>query len=362
VQLTLRLQFGYLPDAFIQDDTVTKNFDKLSVSERLERRNTASIVFPDIGLGPLFRLGLDGVDVRDNERDFGLGKDAAIATLTYRPARSFYVQLGASLERNDVTIFGQQTINAYLIQNADQPGIQDLARLLRFPDGLTFAAAQRLSVTWDRRDNALGATRGTFLTGAVEHVHSYPDQPNTNTPTSDFLRFTGTAAGYVRLTDRGLALAFSIRGGRTKQLFDPQHSQTYPDRLFFLGGVDSLRGFLQDSLVPEDIAQQVLAGTVPIQNVVLRGGNVFINPRLELRVPVADIWEGGLFVDSGNVWSVPKNFDPFVLRYTAGAGIRITTPIGPLAFDYGVNLSRAFKISPRYWEDWGNFHFSIGLF
>jgi outer membrane translocation and assembly module TamA len=48
--------------------------------------------------------------------------------------------------------------------------------------------------------------------------------------------------------------------------------------------------------------------------------------------------------------------DPFDLRYAAGTGLRTMTPIGPLALDYGINLDR------RPWEDFGAFHFSIGLF
>src|SRR5262249_9871925 len=162
------------------------------------------------------------------------------------------------------------------------------------------------------RDNALAATRGTLLVAGVEHVHAYPAETNLLTPTSDFLRFTGTAAGYVRLTEQGLAIAFSIRGGRIKQLIN---SETYPDRLFFLGGVDSLRGFLQDALIPEDIAQQIIADErdpskpekekLTADKVPIRGGNVFINPRIELRIPLSGVWEGGIFMDSGNVWRLP---------------------------------------------------------
>jgi outer membrane protein assembly factor BamA len=365
IQFTLRAQLGYLPDAFILDDDVRRNFDTLQVAERLERRNTVSITFPEVGLGPLIRLGLDGVDVRDNARDFGLSKEAAVATFTYRPQRSFYAQLGASLERNNVKIFQGGTVDDYINRVGQAGGsVLDLSRLLRVPDGLTFAIAQRLSATWDRRDNPFGATRGTLLVGGVEHVHAYPAEDNANIrPPSDFLRLTGTASGYVRLTEQGLAIALSLRGGRIQQLLT--NSKTYPDRLFFLGGVDSLRGFLQDSLVPEDIATEILSGAnrakpaaeqLTIDKVAIRGGDVFINPRIELRVPFGGIWEGGAFLDSGNVWVEPKNFDPFLLRYTAGAGIRIGTPIGPIAFDYGINLIR------RYWEDRGNFHFSIGLF
>jgi outer membrane protein assembly factor BamA len=374
IQLTFRAQLGYLPDVFILDPAVRTNYSTLTVSERLERRNTASIVFPEIGLGPLFRLGIDGIDVRDNARDFGLTKAAAIATITYRPVRGVFAQIGGSLERNDVEIFRGGTIDTYLADVERRGGsILDLSRLLRVPTGLSFAVAQRVSATWDRRDNPFGATRGTLLVFGVEHVHSFragavpaacsevpqAGQAIPDGCPSDFLRLTGTAAGYVRLTEGGMAIAVSVRGGRIQQLM--RNSKTYPDRLFFLGGVDSMRGFFIDSLVPEDIAQEILHPTNPqnqlqITDVRLRGGDVFINPRFELRIPFSGIWEGGLFLDTGNVWVEPENFNPTKLRYTAGAGIRIGTPIGPIAFDYGINLMR------RVWEDRGNFHFSIGLF
>jgi outer membrane translocation and assembly module TamA len=156
-----------------------------------------------------------------------------------------------------------------------------------------------------------------------------------------------------------MAIAVSVRGGRILQL--QMNSKTYPDRLFFLGGADSMRGFLTDSLVPEDIAQEIINPSNPqnrltIDDVRIRGGDVFINPRVEWRIPVSGIWECGIFLDTGNVWVEPEKFNPFILRYSAGAGLRAATPIGPVAFDYGVNLIR------REWEDRGNFHFSIGLF
>ena len=138
-------------------------------------------------------------------------------------------------------------------------------------------------------------------------------------------------------------------------------------RLFFLGGVDSMRGFLQDSLVPQDIADAILAPSnadkpdgdptkLHIQNIAIRGGDTYVNPRAELRIPVLSVLDTALFVDAGNVWVQPGAFEPFRLRYTSGTGLRIATPIGPIAFDYGINLSR------RPWEDFGAFHFSIGLF
>ena len=387
ISLTLRSQLGYLPTVFILEDDVKRKYNELSVGERLERRNTATVEFPNIGLGPLFRLSLEGVDLRDNARDYGITKDAGIVTLSYRPDRRISVQLGTSVERNYSQIFGDDQKNALKCYLQDHKAQQ---ALFRVPQGLSRVLAQRLGFTWDRRDNPLNATSGTFLSAGVEHVNSIPLDSTAATETacaspvqtpgsmeqidpfqavhSDFLRYTSRVAGYVRLSDKGLALAVSFRWGVIQHLISG--SQTYPDRLFFLGGVDTLRGFLQDSLVPQDIAKRLLDPNsgLTIRDVVIRGGDMFLNPRAELRIPVASSIETALFVDAGNLWTDPARVNAFELRYAVGTGLRIATPIGPLVFDYGFNVDRVLddifpdRDNKRYWEDIGAFHFSIGLY
>jgi outer membrane protein assembly factor BamA len=185
---------------------------------------------------------------------------------------------------------------------------------------------------------------------------------------SDFMRYDGRVAGYVRLSRRGLALAVSLRGGVVHQLITD--SRTYPDRLMFLGGADSIRGFSQDSLVPEDIADRLLDpnGDLGVGEVVIRGGDAFVNPRVELRIPLSGDVQTALFIDAGNLWTDPRRVSPLDLRYAAGSGLRISTPIGPLVFDYGLNAERVLdEIYPdrprkRTWESIGAFHFSIGVF
>jgi outer membrane protein assembly factor BamA len=158
-----------------------------------------------------------------------------------------------------------------------------------------------------------------------------------------------------------------MRWGLNQQLTD--RSRTYPDRLFFLGGVDSLRGFLQEALIPEDVAQELLDNPgLTVNEIVIRGGDVFVNPRLELRIPLTGGVHTALFLDSGNLWFDPAQVDLLELRYAVGTGLRVGTPVGPLVFDYGFNVERvldALELSSgreRYWEDIGAFHFSIGLF
>ena len=97
--------------------------------------------------------------------------------------------------------------------------------------------------------------------------------------------------------------------------------------------------------------------TIAEGNIPIRGGDVLLNPRAELRIPIVGIWQTAVFLDTGNLWADSGEvFNTFRLRYSAGLGLRVNTPVGPLALDYGVNLD------PRYYEDFGAFHFSIGLF
>lgn len=352
ISVTLRIQLSYLFDFLIVDPQVQKNYNAQlgSALKRLERRNTASFTFPEIGLGPLVSLSVDAIDLRDNQRDYGITKEAIVPTITYRPFRQITTQLGASAEFNDVTIFNVEA------QNATQ-------NLLRAPQGETVALAQRTSFTADYRDTPLNATKGVLFSTSLEHVNAFPvgGGSATENVAGHFLRFTGRLAGYIRLTPKGTTLALSLGAGYNLQLFGG--SKTYPDRLFFLGGVDSLRAFLADSVVPQDIAELIQTGKQnprtkaawKIEDVALRGGDAAINPRLELRVPITDVWNVGAFLDTGNLWLEPSGIN-LTLRYAAGAGVRISTPIGPLALDYGINLLR------RPWEDFGAFHFSIGLF
>lgn len=384
IQLTLRAQLNFLPQQFIIEEDVRAKHE--AVETRFGRHNSASVEFPEIGLGPLFRLNVEAIDVRDNARDYSLVKDAFIPTLIFRPERRLSAQVGGSLELNTATILGDTGGLEKYIRDSGQ------LQTFRVPEGTTFVIAQRASATWDQRDVPLDATRGFLISGTIEHVRAKPVGDTATEAArssgsgpfdpvlSDFMQYTSRIAGYIPLSKRGMALALSFRWGLNSQLI--QGSHTYPDRLFFMGGVDTIRGFSQDSLIPEDVAQelldaQALAESDPgdnelltVDRILIRGGDVFVNPRAELRIPLTDSVQTALFLDTGNLWSSLRAFQDraFRLRYSAGTGIRIATPVGPLVFDYGFNLERILdEFDPsrkrkRFWEDLGAFHFSIGLF
>jgi outer membrane protein assembly factor BamA len=384
IQFTLRSQLNFLPQQFILEEDVRAKHE--AVETRFGRHNSASLEFPEIGLGPLFRFSVEAIDVRDNARDYSQVKEALLPSLIFRPERRLSAQIGPSFELNNATILGDTNGLENYIRESGQ------LTTFRVPEGTTFVFAQRASATWDQRDVPLDATRGFLISATVEHVHAKPvgdtateaEASGGTGPfdpvVSDFMQYTSRIAGYIPLSKRGLALALSFRWGLNTQLIDRSH--TYPDRLFFMGGVDTMRGFTQDSVIPEDLAQQLLDSQalsesdpgdnemLTVDRILIRGGDVFLNPRAELRIPLAGSVQTALFLDTGNLWSTPRAFQetPFRLRYAVGTGLRIGTPVGPLVFDYGFNVDRVLdqidssRTRKRFWESLGAFHFSIGLF
>jgi outer membrane protein insertion porin family len=187
------------------------------------------------------------------------------------------------------------------------------------------------------------------------------------------LRLSGAVSGYLPLGASVVAL--SLRGGRVLPL--DAASQTIGPKRFFLGGAATMRGYAEDEMIPEDVRgaylQQVraCAGSVsqlacsPIarqlaagQFLTSEGGESFVNAKLELRFPVRQNVEAGIFADLGNLWLDPRVGSITDLRLNLGAGVRFLTPIGPAVLDLGVNPSP----DPRLGEGYVSPHFTIGLF
>jgi outer membrane protein assembly factor BamA len=392
ISFNVRLTVSYLPTPLILDPVAAANYDPLPLDARLGTRLTASVGFPEIGLGPLVRGQIDALGVHDLQRDFYITKIAAVPNVVYRPARGIQLAYFQSAELNDVRIFQGQTTTQYL-QSFPGGAPADLVRLLTVPNGQSIAFSERIVFTWDRRDNAFNATKGTYLVSGIEHVDAFPQGSSAaSSPESHFLRFSETLGGYIPLP-KGMRIAALLRLGYNRQLTGS--SQTYPDRLFFLGGPDTMRGWQQNSFLPQDDADRVThdknlpdqVGGSPGQSPTgpclppapcqpnpakftpatapIRGGDLMFNPKLELRIPIREPIETAIFTDIGNLWTDPTYpFDTgkFPMRASVGTGLRVQTPVGPLAVDYGVNVLRVLQPSDWPYEDPWAFHFAIGLF
>jgi outer membrane protein insertion porin family len=351
VGLTLRVQFAYQL-LFVRSD-LRARFEKLLFSERLERNVALGIVVPRLpGLGST-RTNLDIVHVRDNERDFGLDKNGMTLAFTETPIRRVTLLEAADLENNNIDLFAGQALDD-LVRMTTDPRVK---RLLRVPEGNTTLAAMRSSITFDARDSPFVPTRGYFVSASSELASTLSSDSGMGEHfLSRFMKLQFTGNGYIPL-GKSVVLAGQLRLGRIVHLV--KASRTYPNRAFFLGGVDTMRGFLPDEMIPQDLID--LASRERNENeaiAAVRSGDAFVLLRGEVRFPIYGQLGGGLFADLGNLWRDPANMNPFDLRPNAGAGLRLNTPVGPIAVDYGIVLARR----TSFGEPFGTLQFSIGLF
>lgn len=118
------------------------------------------------------------------------------------------------------------------------------------------------------------------------------------------------------------------------------------DERFFLGGINSLRGFESREVGPRD----------PDTGDYI-GGDKQTYFNFEFIFPLAkDLGiKGVTFFDVGNAWADDEDwFEEW--RYSTGAGIRWMSPLGPLRLEWGYNLD------PKEFEDRSRFEFMIGRF
>lgn len=364
LQVTARAQFGY--QFFFLDETLEERFQALSLGDRLERRVALVFTAPYVGI-PGVSTSLSLSHQRENERAFGLTKNGIDLTFTWQPRRLFGLSVSAAVENNDIAVLGSDSYRELLEMTTDLR----LRQLLRVPEGTSTLVATEVTASVDYRDSPFTPSKGFYATVTAEYARTLRPAEAENERgepvevPSNHIRLLGTFNGYVPIGEK-LVFATQLRLGRVIHLNG--NSQTYPNRQFFLGGVDTVRGYLQDSMVPQDVAEAIRDGDVESTDAVFQGGDVFMVLRGELRFPIFGDVGGGAFVDFGNTWIdtggrpfQSGGLNPIQLRPTAGLGLRINTPVGPIAFDYGVLILRRTYLNPVS-EPFGSFHFSIGLF
>ncbi|MCK5557747.1 MAG: outer membrane protein assembly factor BamA [Candidatus Hydrogenedentes bacterium] len=159
---------------------------------------------------------------------------------------------------------------------------------------------------------------------------------------TDFIKLDQDYSRYFPLSDKWVLSVHETAGYVTEY----GRSDRVPIfERFFVGGTSSVRGYDERDIGPksDDIFHD------PI------GGNVRLVTNLEISYAITDILRGYIFTDSGTAWLDIEDADLSDMKYSAGLGIGIRTPIGPLRVDYGV------PINPDTDQGSGRIHFRVGL-
>ena len=209
-------------------------------------------------------------------------------------------------------------------------------------------------------NNVLNPTRGYQFVLNLEHASTVTG--------SDFQynRALAEVTAYVE-TRRGQVLAARVRAGwvstGTFTFFVGSGDVVHPQKRFFSGGGNSVRGFAQNQLGPRVLTidpSPLLfpkGGTgeipcTPDQIIDLTcnantlrdgafgtprptGGDLVLEGGLEYRMAMSRNVEAAIFTDFGRIWTEPGSGKVSGLEISPGVGIRYLSPAGPIRVDLG---------------------------
>ena len=161
-----------------------------------------------------------------------------------------------------------------------------------------------LSRVFDSRDNVFNATEGKRYSLTAEFAgKSFGGDFNFN-------KYTAEGRQYLKV-GKSQVVALRLTAGYA--------NGNMPDSgKFAVGGSDTLRGYNDDEFK----------------------GDKMLTLSAEYRFPVASKVQGVFFTDFGRAWD-DEGYKLTDLKGSAGVGVRITTPLGPIRLDYARGSSGA---------------------
>jgi outer membrane protein insertion porin family len=208
---------------------------------------------------------------------------------------------------------------------------EDAAASIQGDAGQHHKSSITLMPRYDSRDSLFNAKEGSIHSIEYEFAGIGGDV--------GFNKIIGDTGWYLPLVWKLVGVAHG-RAGYVNKL--PQ--MDLPDyEKFYLGGINTLRGFDRDDLAPKENGNPV-------------GGEKFVQGNFEIKFPLVE--EAGVygifFLDTGAVFSQEETWDFNKLRESAGPEIRWLSPIGPIRLAYG------FVLDPKKGDSSsGGFEFSM---
>jgi outer membrane protein insertion porin family len=238
------------------------------------------------------------------------------------------IRLGHPLRWKYTRLYGM-----YRFENVKLSGLQPNASLvLQEAANIHNTSATSLTLRRDSRDAQFNPTSGSDNSVSVELAGLGGD--------TAFLRYILESGWYFPLWWKTVGVIH----GRLGYLQVLPWGSLPAYEKFYLGGIDSIRGFKYADISPRD----------PLTNERI-GGDKFVQLNLEYRFPLIKKLGvmGTVFVDAGNVYGSGQPFFSS-MRTSAGVGFRWFSPMGPLRVEWGYNLA------PKSWEKHSAWEFTVG--
>jgi outer membrane protein insertion porin family len=241
----------------------------------------------------------------------------------------------------------------YTFRDVEIKNVANQAALfLTLQEGRTITTSNYFTMLRNTVNHPFDPTAGTKVSGTVEYA--------TESTGGDlnFIKYTAVARHYFPIY-WGVALMVNGEAGYAENLDD---GRLHISERYFLGGLNSVRGFFQRSLGPREESIIATNSADPdttlteVESVI--GGNKYAQGNIELLIPIVKELQikGVIFYDAGNAFLEEESIDLYELRQSWGFGIRWISPMGPLRFEWGYPLYQ------REDEEKQVFEFGIGTF
>jgi len=207
-------------------------------------------------------------------------------------------------------------------------------------EGKTTTSSITTSLSRDNRDNYLNPTSGSDSSLSLEYAGGLLGQDN------NFYKLVGSSAWFFP----GWKNHTMMLRGRLGYAESTDEDELHIDERFFLGGINSLRGYENRSIGPEEVGSDGLLYVI--------GGSkeLLFNAEYLFYISEDAGLKGLFFFDAGNVYADSESYDIGDLRKSVGYGVRWYSPVGPLRLEWGHALD------PKPGESSSRWEFSIGSF
>jgi outer membrane protein insertion porin family len=225
----------------------------------------------------------------------------------------------------DLTDALRVTWNYQLFRTDISDIVEEASADLKAEVGRSDVSVTGIGLSWDSRDNRFDPTTGWFVFGSADLAGGLLAGDR------DFYRLQGGASYYWPHGTR-FVLESRLHTGLVAAYSDSSAVPIF--ERFFGGGANTVRGFRERRIGPRD----------PRSNDPIGGEATFMGGVEEVATLMKDergkpILKGTVFFDVGDVWQKVGEYGES-LKAGAGAGVRVTTPIGPVRLDVGFPISR----------------------
>jgi outer membrane protein insertion porin family len=265
------------------------------------------------------------------------------------------VTLGHSLGLQDLKLYLAYSLEYDKINTGSDTGLliggqrlssdfNNLPLAYLFQEGLS--SSVKLTLAYDRRNNRLFPTEGSYNAGTVEWASKYLGSA------FEFTRYTLSSRWYFPMFWK-----FVFRVNGTWGFIHSNNSEGLAiAQRYRSGGITDVRGFYPYSLGPRlSIPSSFDPNAAPVSTGINIGGNMRVTFNTEIEFPIVEIVgiKGVVFFDAGNSFNFedswcqagsgrginkftdPCNHNPLYLRTSTGFGFRWFSPMGPLRFEWG---------------------------